>query len=122
MKMNDNSKFYKSINEFGELLNALKPTSVAEEKAKENMIDGFNKLSFSVIVNECELLKQVGKLSGSFEKIEKGARLLRKNMTNTYGAQMASLDKWGQDKLKLEIRQKCLSEVQKKDNSSNENA
>ena len=119
--MNENNdKLFKSINEFGVLLNAVKTSSPVEERAKKSMLDCFYRLSFSTIVDECENLKLDGELSADFEKIEKGARLLSKSLAKTYG--MATRGKWGQDKLKLEIKQACLAEAQKNDNNSNENA
>lgn len=122
MMNENNDKLFKSINEFGALLNVVKTSSPVEERAKKNMQDSFNTLSFSGIVEECEALKQAGEFSADFEKIEKGAKLLRKSMTKTYGKQMATRGKWGQDKLKLEIKQACLAEAKKNDNNSNENA
>lgn len=121
--MNENNdKLFKSINEFGVLLNAVKTSSPVEERAKKSMLDCFYRLSFSTIVDECENLKLDGELSADFEKIEKGARLLSKSLAKTYGKQMATRGKWGQDKLKLEIKQACLAEAQKNNNNSNENA
>lgn len=122
MMNENNDKLFKSINEFGALLNAVKTSSPVEERAKKSMLDCFYRLSFSTIVDECENLKQDGELSADFEKIEKGARLLSKSLAKTYGKQMATRGKWGQDKLKLEIKQACLAEAQKNNNNSNENA